>query len=73
MQTIVGITLAAVMALASSASHARGPAPSSFAPRGPEPHSTLANKHGTQRSSHKNSHGNATGHKRVASHSTKSN
>jgi hypothetical protein len=74
MKMIVRITLAAAMALAGSACPARGAAPSSFAPRGPEPHSTLADKHGTKSFSRKTAHHKASAsHNRAASHSLKAN
>ena len=74
MKTIVGVTLAAAMVLASGASLARGAAPSSFVPKGPEPHSTLADKHGTQGSSRKARHHKANAvPKRSASRSPKAN
>jgi len=71
MKIVVGVTLAAALTLASFASHARGPA-SSFVPRGPEPHSSLSDKHGTKGSSHKQPrHGNVATHKRAPSHPPK--
>jgi hypothetical protein len=74
MKVIVGVTLAAALALAAGACLARGAAPSSFAPRGPEPHSTLADKHGTKGVSHKAAHHKAAApHKGAVSHSAKLN
>jgi hypothetical protein len=74
MKMIVEVTLAAAMLFAGGICLARGAAPSSFAPRGPEPHSTLADKHGTQSSSHKAAHHKASApHKRAASHPAKTN
>ncbi len=70
MRLIAGVTLAAAMVLTSVASHARGAPSSSFVPRGPEPHSSLSDKHGTKGSSHKNAHhGNWGARKHAASHS----
>ena len=73
MKTVVIAAIAAAMFLAGGASFARGPAPSSFVPRGPEPHSTLADVHG-RKSSRKTSHVKAgAAHQRIRSHSTKPN
>jgi hypothetical protein len=47
------VMLAAALMLASAVCQARGPATSSFAPRGPEPHATLSHKNGVKRSAHK--------------------
>jgi hypothetical protein len=52
----LGLVLGLSLFLASGGVYARGPATSSFAPRGPEPHATLADKNGRQGSSHKGSH-----------------
>jgi hypothetical protein len=72
MKIVLGVTFAAALTLASFASHARGPAPSSFVPRGPEPHSSLSDKHGTKGSSHKQPHhGNTSIHKHAPAHSPK--
>jgi hypothetical protein len=72
MKAVVGLTLMTVLVLASAAGHARGAAPSSFVPKGPEPHSSLSDKHGTKGSSRKQSHrGNTTTHKHAPSHSPK--
>jgi hypothetical protein len=74
MKMIVGFALAAAMALAGGACLARGAAPSSFAPRGPEPHSTLADKHGTKSFSHKAAHHKASAaRKPTTSHTPKAN
>jgi hypothetical protein len=67
MKTIVLTAMALAMILACSVSFARGAKPSSFVPRGPEPHSTLADVHG-RKSSHNSSHQKAGAvHKRAAS------
>ena len=72
MKIVVGVMLAAALILASFASHARGPATSSFAPRGPEPHSSLSDKHGTKGSSHKQPRpANTAAHKHAPSHPPK--
>ena len=74
MKMIVGFALAGAMALAGGTCLARGAAPSSFAPRGPEPHSTLADKHGTKSFSRKVAHHKeSAAHKRIASHTPKAN
>lgn len=52
----LGVVLSLTLLLGSGAAIASGPKTSSFAPRGPEPHSTLADKHGTHSSSHKATH-----------------
>ena len=52
----LGVVIGLGLVLAGGGAHARGPATSSFAPRGPEPHSTLADKNGRHSSSHKASH-----------------
>jgi len=73
MKTIARITLAGVMALAGGVCLARGAAPSSFVPRGPEPHSTLADKHGTKSFARKPAHHKASpAQKRGASRPPKS-
>ena len=72
MKTILRVALAVAMVLAGGASLARGAAPSSFAPRGPEPHSTLADQHGTKGSLRKATHRKASAaHKPTASRSPK--
>ena len=73
MKTMVLTAAAAAMIWAGGICFANGAKPSSFAPRGPEPHSTLADVHG-RKSAHKTSHQKAGGvHKRAASHSAKPN
>jgi hypothetical protein len=67
MKTIVLNVMAAALILAGGATSARGTKPSSFVPRGPEPHSTLADVHG-RKSAHKTLHRNAGAvHKPTAS------
>jgi hypothetical protein len=51
---------AAALLLFGSLSHARGAATSSFAPHGPEPHSSLKDKHHSKKSGHV---GQASAHK----------
>jgi hypothetical protein len=54
MKGILGFALAAVLAFAGTDCQARGAASSSFAPRGPEPHATLADKNGRKSFAHRN-------------------
>ena len=56
MKLSTGIMLAAGLMFVSAVCQARGPATSSFAPRGPEPHATLSHKNGVKRSPHKTAH-----------------
>jgi hypothetical protein len=65
MKTFSCIMASAGLLLVGSVSHARGTPSSSFAPHGPEPHSSLSDKHhsskpakhtGTQTGSKKGSH-----------------
>jgi hypothetical protein len=58
MKHFVILTATLALLLFGSSSHARGPAPSSFAPRGPEPHVTLSDMH----------HHSSKGHGQGASH-----
>jgi hypothetical protein len=68
MKTYLLTAMAAAMIVACGASFASGAKPSSFVPRGPEPHSTLADVHG-RKSLHKISHQKAAAvHKRTAAH-----
>jgi len=67
MKQIICISATAALLLIGSVSHARGTRTSSFAPRGPEPHSSLSDKHhsiknkhaASQSAAHKSGH-NAT-------------
>lgn len=55
MKVILGFALVAALMLAGADCQARGRATSSFAPRGPEPHATLADKNGRKSFAHGNS------------------
>jgi hypothetical protein len=59
MKRIICITATAALLLIASVSHARGTPTSSFAPRGPEPHSSLSDKHHSIKSKHSGSQGAA--------------
>ena len=64
MKAIVCVAATAALLLFGSLSHARGTPSSSFVPRGPEPHSSLSDKHhstknkhsGSQTAAHKGAH-----------------
>jgi hypothetical protein len=72
MKVILGFALIAVLTLAGTDCQARGRATSSFAPRGPEPHATLADKNGRKSFAHRNSRrGNQGVQKHAASRSPK--
>jgi hypothetical protein len=57
MQRIICVLATTALLAFASASHARGAPTSSFVPRGPEPHSSLSDKHHTKKSSHASGHG----------------
>jgi hypothetical protein len=59
MKQFICISASAALLLIGSVSHARGTPPSSFAPRGPEPHSSLSDKHHSIKSKHAGSQGAA--------------
>jgi hypothetical protein len=73
MKPILCVT-ATVLLLFTSLSHARGTPSSSFVPRGPEPHSSLNDKHHSKKAGH--SSGRSSSHKaaqmnsKTASHSS---
>jgi hypothetical protein len=52
MKRISCLVAAAALLLFGSLSHARGAPTSSFVPRGPEPHSSLKDKHHAKKSGH---------------------
>ena len=64
MKQIICISATAALLLIGSVSHARGTPTSSFVPRGPEPHSSLSDKHHSIKSKRAASQGAAhkTGH-----------
>jgi hypothetical protein len=55
MRRIFGFALVAALVFAGTDCQARGAASSSFVPRGPEPHATLADKNGRKSFAHRNS------------------
>jgi hypothetical protein len=59
MKFIIGVTASTALLLFGSASHARGTPSSSFVPRGPEPHSSLSDKHHSIKNKHAGSQGAA--------------
>jgi hypothetical protein len=59
MRATICVTAGVTMLLFGSVSHARGTPPSSFVPRGPEPHSSLSDKHHSIKGKHSGSQGAA--------------
>jgi hypothetical protein len=59
MKVIICVTTAAALLLFGSMSQARGAPSSSFVPRGPEPHSSLSDKHHSIKNKHSGSQGGA--------------
>ena len=59
MKAIICVAATAALLLFGSLSHARGTPSSSFAPRGPEPHSSLSDKHHSIKNKHAGSQGAA--------------
>jgi hypothetical protein len=59
MKRIICITATAALLLSGSVSQARGTPSSSFVPRGPEPHSSLSDKHHSIKGKHSGSQGAA--------------
>ena len=57
MKRILCATAAAALLAFGSLSHARGTPTSSFVPRGPEPHSSLSDKHHSIKNKRSGSHG----------------
>jgi hypothetical protein len=55
MKVIICVTATAALLLFGSVSHARGTPSSSFVPRGPEPHSSLSDKHHSIKNKHSGS------------------
>jgi hypothetical protein len=59
MKATACVAAAAALLLFGSLSHARGTPSSSFVPRGPEPHSSLSDKHHSIKNKHAGSQGAA--------------
>jgi hypothetical protein len=72
MKQFICISASAALLLIGSVSEARGTPPSSFAPRGPEPHSSLSDKHHSIKSKRSSSQGAAhkSGHNATPKTST---
>jgi hypothetical protein len=59
MKQFICMSATAALLLIGSVSHARGTPTSSFVPRGPEPHSSLSDKHHSTKNKHSGSQGAA--------------
>jgi hypothetical protein len=59
MKLMIGVTATTALLLFGSTSHARGTPSSSFVPRGPEPHSSLSDKHHSIKNKHAGTQGAA--------------
>jgi hypothetical protein len=59
MKAIICVAATTALSLFGSLSHARGTPSSSFVPRGPEPHSSLSDKHHSIKNKHSGSQGAA--------------
>jgi hypothetical protein len=74
MKAIICVAATTALSLFGSLSHARGTPSSSFVPRGPEPHSSLSDKHHSIKNKHSGSQGAAhkSGHSATPKTGTRS-